>query len=86
MPEFLTEAKRTEKKSISITLEVLRRISEEAYQYGLIPSLAIEIAYTDYKDGKEKEKLHPVERDWVLIPSHFLGELLDAYRERSGED
>ncbi len=76
MPEMLTEAKRTDKKSISIKVEYLRKITEEALAYDCVPAVAIEFGDTP--------KL--VDRDWVLIPSAFLRELLDAYRERTEED
>ena len=73
MPEMLQEAKRTEKKSISIKVAYLEKITKEALAYGCVPAVAIEFDDTP--------KL--VDKDWVLVPSSFLQELLDVYRERS---
>jgi hypothetical protein len=83
MPELLTEAKRTDKRSISIKLEYVRKITEEAQAYGLIPAVAVEWGFTP-DDAIEEKKFRSVERDWVLVPASFLKELLDVYRKRPG--
>lgn len=76
MPELLTEAKRTDKKSISIKIAYLEKISLEAIQCDSVPAVAI--AFLDTPPL--------VDRDWVMIPASFLAELLDAYRERVDGD
>lgn len=68
--ELLAECKRTDKKSISIKIDYLKKITEEAVQYDKIPALSIEI------DNPPKF----VSRDWVLLPAGFVQELLEAYR------
>jgi len=68
--ELLGECKRTDKKSISITLAYLEKITMEAISYDRIPAVAIEFGNTP--------KL--VSRDWVMVPSDFMQELLEAYR------
>lgn len=68
--ELLGECKRTDKKSISITLAYLEKITMEAISYDRIPAVAIEFGDTP--------KL--VSKDWVLLPSEFVQELLEAYR------
>jgi len=68
--ELLGECKRTDKKSISITLEYLEKITQEASYYNKIPCVAIEIA--------SPPKF--VNRDWILLPAGFVQELLDVYR------
>ena len=85
MPEMLTEAKHTDKKSISVKLEYLRKITKEAQAYDLIPALAIAFGWLP-TDSTEEKAYRAVERDWVLIPSAFLRELLDVYRERTKDD
>lgn len=70
--ELLGECKRTDKKSISITLEYLAKITKEASYYNKIPCVAIEI--------ESPPKF--VNRDWVLLPAGFVQELLEAYRGR----
>lgn len=71
--ELLGECKRTDKKSISITLAYLEKITHEAVAYDKIPAVAIEFGDTP--------KL--VSRDWVMVPADFMQDLLEAYRERS---
>jgi len=71
--ELLAECKRTDKKSISITIEYLEKITREASFYNKIPSVAIEI------DNPPKF----VNRDWVLLPAGFVEELLEVYRGRA---
>jgi hypothetical protein len=71
--ELLGECKRTDKKSISITIEYLQKITEEAAYYSKIPSVAIEI--------ESPPKF--VNRDWILLPAGFVQELLEVYRGRS---
>lgn len=85
MPEMLVEAKQTGKKSFSITLRHLSKITKEAQQYDLIPALAIEFN-REPADSDEDKRMRAVERDWVLVPAPFLRELLDVYRERADED
>jgi len=68
--ELLGECKRTDKKSISITLDYLEKITKEAGYYNKIPCVAIEI--------QSPPKF--VNRDWVLLPAGFVQELLEAYR------
>lgn len=70
--ELLAECKRTDTKSISITLEYLEKITREASFYNKIPSVAIEIG--------NPPKF--VNRDWVLLPAGFVEELLEVYRGR----
>lgn len=70
--ELLGECKRTDKKSISITLEYLAKITKEASYYNKIPCVAIEI--------EAPPKF--VNRDWVLLPAGFVQELLEVYRAR----
>lgn len=72
--ELLGECKRTDKKSISITLAYLEKITMEAVSYNRIPAVAIEFGDTP--------KL--VSKDWVMVPAEFMQELLEAYRA-SGE-
>jgi len=72
--ELLGECKRTEKKSISITMKYLEKITKEAAGYNRIPAVAIEFENTPKR----------VPRDWVLLPAGFVSELLEIYRERSG--
>ena len=71
--ELLGECKRTDKKSISITLAYLEKITKEALFYDRIPAVSIEFGNTP--------KL--VSRDWVMVPSEFMQELLEAYRGRN---
>lgn len=68
--ELLGECKRTDKKSISITLEYLAKITKEASFYNKIPCVAIEI--------ETPPKF--VNKDWVMVPAGFLQELLEVYR------
>lgn len=68
--ELLGECKRTDKKSISITLAYLEKITMEAVSYDRIPAVAIEFGNTP--------KL--VSKDWVMVPSDFMQELLEAFR------
>jgi hypothetical protein len=68
--ELLGECKRTDKKSISITLEYLQKITKEAGFYNKIPCVAIEI--------QSPPKF--VNRDWMLLPAGFVQELLEVYR------
>lgn len=68
--ELLGECKRTDKKSISITLEYLEKITKEAGFYNKIPCVAIEI--------ESPPKF--VNKDWVLLPAGFVTELLEVYR------
>lgn len=68
--ELLGECKRTDKKSISITIQYLEKITHEAVAYDRIPAVAIEFGNTP--------KL--VSKDWVMVPSDFMQELLEAYR------
>lgn len=70
MPELLAEAKRTDKKSISIKLSYLEKISKEAVSCDCVPAVAIEFGDTPPL----------VEKDWVMVPAGFLRELLDAFR------
>ena len=70
--ELLNECKRTDKKSISISIEYLQKITKEASFYNCIPSVSIEIA--------SPPKF--VNRDWVLLPAGFVKELLEVYRDR----
>lgn len=71
--ELLTECKRTDKKSISITIEFLQKITQEAGYYNKIPSVSIEI--------ESPPKF--VNKDWILLPAGFVQELLEVYRGRS---
>lgn len=68
--ELLAECKRTDKKSISITIEYLQKITQEAGYYGKIPCVAIEI--------ESPPKF--VNKDWILLPAGFVNELLEVYR------
>lgn len=68
--ELLNECKRTDKKSISITLEYLQKITQEASFYNCVPSVSIEI--------ESPPKF--VNRDWILLPAGFVQELLEVYR------
>ena len=68
--ELLGECKRTDKKSISITLAYLEKITMEAVSYDRIPAVAIEFGNTP--------KL--VSKDWVMLPAEFVEELLEVYR------
>lgn len=68
--ELLGECKRTDKKSISITIAYLEKITHEAVAYDRIPAVAIEFGSTP--------KL--VSRDWVMVPAEFMQELLEVYR------
>lgn len=70
VPELLIECKRTDKKSIRIEIEYLRKITEEASGTGKVPALSIEIG----------DPPRFVSRDWVLVPSGFLKDLLEAAR------
>jgi len=70
MPELLVEAKRTDNQSISIKLSYLEKITREAISCDCIPACAIEFGGTPPL----------VDKDWILVPSAFLRELLDAYR------
>lgn len=69
--ELLGECKRTEKKSISIKMDYLEKITQEAVSYNRIPAVAIEF--------EDTPKLVP--RDWVLLPAGFVSQLLEVYRE-----
>lgn len=68
--DLLAEAKRTDKKSISIKVQYLEKIVKESLAYDCVPAVAI--AFEDVP------KLVP--KDWVLVPAEFLRELLDLYR------
>jgi hypothetical protein len=68
--ELLAECKRTDKKSISITIDYLQKITQEAGYYGKIPCVAIEI--------QSPPKF--VNKDWILLPAGFVNELLEVYR------
>lgn len=62
------EAKQTAKKSIRITLEMLKKIEDESIGSASIPAIAIELL------GR------PVgyQQDWVMLPAHNLAELIHA--------
>jgi len=68
--ELLGECKRTDKKSISITIAYLEKITHEALAYDKIPAVAIEFGNTPKM----------VSKDWVMVPVEFMQELLEAYR------
>lgn len=68
--EMLNECKRTDKKSISISIEYLQKITQEAAFYNKVPSVAIEI--------ESPPKF--VNRDWILVPAGFFNELIEVYR------
>lgn len=72
--ELLAECKRTDKKSISITIEYLQKITQEASFYNKIPCVAIEI--------ESPPKF--VNKDWILLPAGFVNELLEVYRGSGG--
>jgi hypothetical protein len=74
--DLLAEAKRTDKKSISIKVQYLEKIVKEATSYDCIPAVAIAFEDTPLL----------VPKDWVLVPAEFLRELLDFYREQGGGD
>jgi len=74
--ELLTEAKRTDKKSISIKVQYLDKITKEATSYDCVPAVAI--AFEDTPPL--------VPKDWILVPAEFLRELLDLHREAGGGD
>jgi len=73
--ELLNECKRTDKKSISITIEYLQKITQEASFYNKVPSVAIEI--------ESPPKF--VNRDWILVPAGFFNELIEVYRGRKSD-
>lgn len=69
--ELLIDAKQTEKKSISIKWEWLKKIVDEAN--GENKTGAISIEFLNY------DKLY--ERDWILIPMWFYKMLIDELEE-----
>ena len=70
--ELLGECKRTDNKSISVSLAYLEKIVKEAAYYNKLPAVAIEF------DNPPRR----VPRDWVLLPAGLVQEMLEAYRER----
>jgi hypothetical protein len=80
--ELLVECKRTDKKSISVTIAYLKKISKEASAYGRTP--AVSISFEGIKPAFEGAP-SLVDQDWVLIPARFLTEMLGADRDEDGE-
>lgn len=65
--DFLVECKQTDKASISIKWDWLRKISKEAMAVGKNPALTIEI-----KGGKFDPN---TDRDWVLLPVRIIEQI-----------
>lgn len=65
--EFLIEAKKTEKASISVKWAWLKKITHEALAVGKEPALTIEI-----QGGEDDPN---VDRDWILIPVRIVEKL-----------
>lgn len=68
--EFLIEAKRTDKDSLSVKKEWLIKVNAEALAYKRIPALSIEF----------DNMPNLVPKDWVAIPARTLALLIECYR------
>ena len=66
---FLIECKQTEKKSIAVKWEWLKKISNEALAKECDPALTIEIK------GGEDDPI--VDRDWIMIPMRVFERMKD---------
>lgn len=62
------EAKQTAKKSIRITLEMLKKIEDESIGSASVPAIAIELL------GRPAG----YQQDWIMLPAHNLAELINA--------
>lgn len=94
LKELLVECKRTDQVGISIKRQWIEKITMEAVSTGKTPAISLEFGIND-KDLKAKNlgggasatKLtFPIERDWIAVPASFFEELMEAYREKNGED
>ncbi len=66
----MIDAKQTQNKSISIKIDQLKKIVDEANGEGRVGSLSIEFLNMD--------RLY--EQDWMVVPLWWLKELVDEYR------
>lgn len=68
---LLIEAKYTERKSFTITQDILIKITKQALAYNKIPVVAIEFATMPLGTSK----------DWILVEVDTFKELLDVYKQ-----
>jgi len=68
--QFLIEAKRTDKASLSVRADWLEKITMEALQAGRQPALSIQLTFDN----------RLVEKDWFLIPASLF------YSKFGGDD
>ena len=75
-PDLLVEAKRTDGETIRVDKKWLIKITQEAMGYKLTPALSLEF--------ENMPRL--VEQDWIAVPSSFLQQLLEFYKENQEKD
>jgi hypothetical protein len=63
----LADAKFTGKKSFRLTIDMLRKITEESDSKGMTPAIVVEF-------GEMPLGCH---RDWAVVPLSFLAELIE---------
>jgi Holliday junction resolvase len=81
--EMLVECKRTDKHSLSIKKEWLRKLWREAVGYAKVPALSIEFSSMDLESTNIFLEPHEIiERDWIMVPASFLRQLIEISRER----
>lgn len=68
--QVVGEAKRTDKKSMSIKAEWLEQLDRQAMSKGKIPALQIELASVK----------SPWQKDWVMIPLDAFKRLIELLR------
>jgi len=64
--KFRAECKLTEGKSIRITVEMIKKISKEAFQTHRDPLLAVRFENIEF----------PYDKDWLMLPARLFKELL----------
>lgn len=66
-PLFLVEAKTTERKSFSLTQDLLKKIESEAFAEGKDPLMIVRF-----------EKMEDIPQDWAVLPLRVLRSLLQS--------
>ena len=69
-PDFLIEAKQTEKESIRITWAWLKKITQQALAAQRLPALAFEVRSQEPRDLL-------AESEWVAVPMSVWQQLMD---------
>ena len=76
--EFLAECKSTVKDSLSVKLDWLAKITQEALDVGKYPCFSF--LFTD-KDGNPRR-----DGKWVAVPEHVFNKMREVYEEHENGD